>query len=165
MKKNYKFAIRPYYGWDVFLFMILIVLELCFAVIISEISGVANTVLRVLFIILPIIYIAFYLYSMLWGWNARIYFDDEKAYRKIRGKTYEWYYDDMIDVEIKMYRTNYGYAARIRITSSKQEKLLTFEPAKIIIKKFVSVCTNAEIKYKLLYIIEKKLNIKLNILK
>jgi hypothetical protein len=147
MNKNYKFKIRPYYGWIVFIFIILFAVEILLTVAISEIHSSANIILKILFVGLPILYISFVIYSMLWGWDSLIYFDDEKAYRKIRGKTYEWYYDDMVDVELKVYDFR---MVRVRIKSAKHEKLLTFDRARFIIRKFSETCTNEKIVYKLL---------------
>lgn len=151
MNKNYKFKIRPYNIWFVWMGSFIFVFEF--------ILGAAFGFQNLQIIILPILFACFTIYSFVWGWNSAMYFDDEKAYRKVNGKIYEWHYDDMIDIELKIHDSRIPVTI-CKIKSAKHEKLLTFYCSRNTIKKFVNVCTNAKIKYKLLYIAEENLNIK-----
>lgn len=99
--------------------------------------------LLIIFIAILIIDIVVFIYSFNYGWNRAIYFDHEKVWQKIKGKIYEWRWEDMTDVEL--YACYKGFVM-VKITTDTDYKKLSLSFSGYRYKKIMKFCPNEKFK-------------------
>lgn len=106
-------------------------------------------VFLVLFLVSLFSHTPIFIYSFYFGWNVAIYFNNEKVWTKMKGKEYEWRWDEMTDCyAITGFWFRYGQPIIVMVTKLDY-KLVTFAYSPLRYKKLMEICPNEIIKTKL----------------
>jgi hypothetical protein len=101
-----------------------------------------------------LINLSVFIYSFYFGWNNAIYFDNEKVWRKIKGKRYEWYWEDMESCDIYWERQFFrSPTIVVEITAKSNCERLKFEFSHC--KKLIEICPNETVREEFKKAVEK----------
>ena len=148
-RKNYKY--RPCIGRSVsFSIMSFMLFFISIVGILPNVEKkIIALVLVVFFFLLNIIFV---LYSIL-KLNSYVYLDNDKIFQKQYGKMIEINYDNITDVKLSFaWYIRSSYAIKIY---DKNKKIM-FEITSKVFEKFISLCSNTEVKNKIDKLLKEK---------
>jgi hypothetical protein len=124
----------------VFSFLVIIPITTNF----SKIHNKDQLWLLILIIAIIVIDIALFICNFVFSWTTVIYFDNEKAWQKIKRQTYEWRWEDI--TECKTIRGILRYAVSLQIKTKPGYKKLTFDFNEYRYKKLMKFCPHEYFK-------------------
>lgn len=148
-----KFTANPhlelYVALNVFLF-IFSVGSFCFLSVEKSYGlAVFNIVLAV---IIPLTFIAVFIYTTFSGWNGVVTFDNEKASQKRWGKTVEWRWDDLSNIGCRTHMPwllrGFNFWPLFTVSSNSHGKILVFTLNPQVNERFAELCNNEKVTRK-----------------
>lgn len=109
-----------------------------------------NKVILGIMVFIFVILIFSYIYSYRWGWNSVICFDNEIISQKIKGKIYEWHWDEITKCVFclppKFLGMPFIIPPIIKIITNDDYRILTFAYSRRREKILLNICPNERIK-------------------
>lgn len=103
----------------------------------------------ILFVVSIFINLVSFLYSFYFGWNTTVFFNKEKVWQKIKGKRYEWRWEDVSCCDFKISKF-LGMPVLIppiiEIVTKTDYKKLTFSYNRRRVKILMNICSDEKIK-------------------
>lgn len=136
----FKFRKRP----QVFGMIHIFIFVLGFVFFILYCSRELNTMFLVLMISTIVLQGLIYILANYFGWNSIIYFENEHIWQKVKGRIYEWKWEDIVNCKVKTvyYRT----PSTIEIITTSEETKLKFEISSWREKILLDKCPNVNVK-------------------
>lgn len=162
-KLKYKCYAYPHPILYIYINLILLIVTIgSFCALSIEKSRVFTIINIFVAVIFALLFVCAFIYTTFSGWNSRVFFVDDGAYKKHFGKIIEWKWEDVSDFTCGTHmpwilrgysRGYYSLYPKFKVTCKSRNEVLIFTLNSEVDKYFKQLCPNEEIKLKFIELI------------